>query len=368
MSTDLRCRACGNHYTDRWRCTCGQPLDFATRPLPDGSAPAPATLDTREGLWTFADFLPVERRVTLGAGWTPLVDSEGFRPSKSRTDSGDAPDWNCAFKLESVSPTGSFKDRGAALTVSRALSRGAERLVEDSSGNAGTAIATYAVRADLDAEIYVPADATAAKLRAIERTGADVVHVEGSRADVTSAAIDAVETGAGWYASHAWRPSFYAGTKTIALELAAQRDWHAPEAVVCPLGHGTLFLGLYRGFRALTDANWIDEEPRLLGAQATGYAPFAADSESDNDRADGIHIREPVRADEIRQAIAETGGDAIGIDAAATEREHERLHRAGFPVEPTSAVAPAALREYRERGVLTADADVVVPLTGRAKN
>ncbi len=353
MPPDLRCAACGNRYTDRWRCACGQPLDFADRPLPDGSSPAPATLDTREGLWAFDDFLPVERRVTLGEGWTPLLG---------------APDWNCALKLEAVSPTGSFKDRGAAATVSRALACGAERLVEDSSGNAGTAIATYATRAGLDAEIYVPADATAAKLRAIERTGADVVRVEGSRVDVTKAAIDAVETAAGWYASHAWRPSFYAGTQTVALEIAAQRDWQAPEAVVCPLGHGTLFLGLYRGFRALADAGWIAEEPRLLGAQATGYAPFAEDSGRDNDRADGIHIREPVRENEIRQAITETDGDAIAIGAAATEHEHECLHGAGFPIEPTSAVAPAALRDYRERGVLSEDADVVVPLTGRAKN
>jgi threonine synthase len=352
MSTDLRCRTCGNRYADRWRCTCGHPLDFVTRPLPDDPAPTPATLDTRDGLWTFDEFLPVERRVTLGEGWTPLVG---------------APDWDCAFKFEAVSPTGSFKDRGAALTVSRALACGAERLVEDSSGNAGTAIATYAARAGLDAEIYVPAGAKPSKIRAIERTGAEIVNVEGSRADVTSAAIDAVETGAGWYASHAWRPPFYAGTKTIALELAAQRDWNVPDAVVCPLGHGTLFLGLYRGFRALADAGWIAKEPRLFGAQATGYAPFADDSGSDNDRADGIHIREPVRGNEIRQAIAETAGDAIAIDAAATEREHERLYESGFPVEPTSAVAPAALRKYRERGILAEDADVVVPLTGRAK-
>ncbi|GAA0452611.1 pyridoxal-phosphate dependent enzyme [Halococcus dombrowskii] len=353
MPPDLQCAACGTRYADRWRCACGHPLDFVDRPLPEGSPPTPTSLDTREGLWTFDKFLPVERRVTLGAGWTPLVD---------------APNWNCAFKFESVSPTGSFKDRGAALTVSRALACGAERLVEDSSGNAGTAIATYAARAGLESEIYVPADATAAKLRAIEHTGADVVRVDGSRGDVTEAAIDAVETGAGWYASHAWRPSFDAGTSTIAFEIAAQRDWHAPEAVVCPLGHGTLFLGLSRGFRALADVGWIDDPPRLLAAQAAGYAPFVGDSDSENDRADGIHIREPVRADEIEAAIAETGGDVIAIDAAATDREHERLHEAGFPVEPTSAVAPAALREYRERRVLADDADVVVPLTGRAKN
>jgi threonine synthase len=137
--------------------------------------------------------------------------------------------------------------------------------------------------------------------------------------------------------------------------------------VVCPVGHGTLFLGAYQGFRALHEAGWTDEMPRLLGVQAAGYAPIAADgrdSRDRNDLADGIHIRDPARADEIIEAIEATDGDAITIDADATERERDRLGQSGFYVEPTSAVAPAALRAYRERGVLGEDVDVVVPLTG----
>ncbi|HET7324008.1 MAG TPA: threonine synthase [Halococcus sp.] len=348
MPAGLRCPICGNTYADRWRCECGHPLEFANRPLPDSSVPA--ALDTSDGLWTFADFLPVTREVSLGEGWTPLVE---------------APDWSAEFKLEYVSPTGSFKDRGAATTISRAVECGVERVLEDSSGNAGTAIATYAARAGIDAEIYVPADAKESKRRAIERAGADIVQIEGAREDVTNAAIEAVERGAGWYASHAWRPAFYAGTQTLGFEVAAQRNWQVPDAVVYPVGHGTLFLGAYRGFRALCDAGWIDEIPRLLGAQAAGYAPVVADPvDGRNDLADGIHIHEPVRKDEIIRAIEETGGDAIAIDAEATERERNRLHRAGFYVEPTSAVAPAALREYRARGVVGENDHVVVPLTG----
>lgn len=349
MPTDLRCPACGRTYTDRWRCECGHPLDFAERPLPDGPPSTFTDLDTRDGLWTFADFLPVARGVSLGEGWTPLVE---------------APNWNAAFKLEYVSPTGSFKDRGAAVIISRAAELGVERVVEDSSGNAGAAAATYAARAGIDAEIYVPADTKKPKLRAIERTGATVVRVEGTREDVTRACIETVEADTGWYASHAWRPSFYAGTQTFAFEVAAQRDWTVPDAIVCPIGHGTLFLGTYRGFRALRDAGWIDEMPRLLGAQATGYAPITDDSEGKNDRADGIHIRDPVRKNEIIRAIEETDGDAIAIDAEATEREHDRLSRTGFHVEPTSAVAPAALQEYRERGMVRKNDKIVVPLTG----
>lgn len=372
MPTALRCPTCGNTYADRWRCACGHPLDFADRPLPDDSV-GPATLDTRDGLWTFADFLPVERHVSLGEGWTPLVDSDRCDSSENPTAAGDTPPWNAQFKLEYVSPTGSFKDRGAAVVLSRAVELGVDRVLEDSSGNAGAAMATYAARAGVDAEIYVPADAKPSKLRAIEAAGADVVRVEGTRTAVTDACIEAVEADEGWYASHAWNPAFYAGTATFAFEVAAQRDWVVPDAVVCPVGHGTLFLGAFQGFRALREAGWTDEMPRLLAVQAAGYAPLATpgrDSEPSgarderNEAADGIQIDDPARVEEVRRAIDETDGDAIAVGERATERELARLHRAGFYVEPTSAVAPAALHDYRDRGVLSAGADVVVPLTG----
>ncbi|MFC4358194.1 pyridoxal-phosphate dependent enzyme [Halobium salinum] len=364
MPASLVCPDCGATYDDRWRCSCGAPLEFADPPRPaptgeEGSASAPGPFDARAGLWSFDAFLPVGAdpadRVTLGEGLTPLVD---------------APDWDATFKLEYVFPTGSFKDRGATTTLTRASELGVERVVEDSSGNAGAAVATYAARAGIDAEIYVPAGVKDSKLRAIERAGATPVRVEGSREDVTDACLDAVREGDAWYASHAWNPAFFAGTATVAYEVALQRDWSVPDAVVTPLGHGTLFLGAYRGFRALYEAGWTDSMPRLLGAQAAGYAPIAAElhgeaaADGDNDAADGIRIRDPVQREAILEAVEDTDGDAIALGSHAVEAELDRLHRAGFYTEPTCAVAPAALREYRERGVLDESDDVVVPLTG----
>ncbi|MFB6154828.1 MAG: pyridoxal-phosphate dependent enzyme [Haloferacaceae archaeon] len=349
----LACGECGNTYDDRWRCECGAPLDFAEAPLPDTPAPDAAELDARRGLWAFADFLPVERRVSLGEGFTPLVE---------------APEWDAQFKLEYVFPTGSFKDRGATTTLSRAVELGVDTVVDDSSGNAGAAVATYAARGGVDAEIYVPAAVKESKLRAIERAGATPVRVEGSRQAVTDACVEAVTAGDAWYASHAWNPAFFAGTMTVAMEVAAQRDWEVPDAVVTPLGHGTLFLGAYRGFRALVEAGWTDRTPRLLGAQAAGYAPVAdglhGETGGRNDVADGIQIRNPARERQILDAIEETGGDAIALDADAVADELDALHRRGFYTEPTSAVAPAALRAYRERGVVDEGDDVVVALTG----
>jgi threonine synthase len=365
---DLACSICDrtyDHESWQWRCDCGAPLEFATNPWDReaefdfgaefGDDPPESWADTTAGLWSFEAFLPVPPHVSLGEGLTPLVD---------------APAWDAEFKLEYVSPTGSFKDRGATTTLSVAAALGVDRVVEDSSGNAGAATATYAARAGIDADIYIPASVKPAKRRAIERAGATAVPIEGSREAVTDACVDAVESDDAWYASHAWNPAFFAGTATFAYEACAQRDWTAPDAVVLPVGHGTLFLGAYRGFRALREVGWINEVPRLLGAQAAGYAPIVAEvhgrdaATGDNDVADGIQIREPVRQTQILDAIDATDGDAIALSEAAVEDALDALHRRGFYTEPTCAVAPAALEVYRDRGILAADADVVVPLTG----
>jgi threonine synthase len=139
-----------------------------------------------------------------------------------------------------------------------------------------------------------------------------------------------------------------------------------PDAVVVPLGHGTLLLGAYRGFRALVETGWIDALPRLLAVQAAGYAPIAGDSGSETDDvADGIQVREPVRRAAIVDAIESTDGDAVAVPTDAIREAHDRLRASGFDVEPTAAAAVAGLRRYRDRGALGADADVVVPLTGR---
>jgi threonine synthase len=380
MPADLYCPDCDSRYDagpdEPWRCACGHPLELVRPDPPAGSPPPYSRLDTRKGLWTFFELLPVERRVSLGEGFTPMVP---------------ASDWDAQFKLEYVSPTGSFKDRGATTTLSRAAALGVDRVLEDSSGNAGAAIATYAARAGLDAEVYVPEGVSQGKLVAIQRAGARPVRVEGSREAVTAACVDAVEDGRGWYASHAWNPAFLAGTETFAYEVAAQREWTAPDAVVLPVGHGTLLLGAYRGFRRLREAGVVEAIPRLYAAQAKGYAPLAEafeeggaptldDDEEEgldvetssemhteretNEVADAAHVRKPVRTSDMVEAVWASGGDALALAEDPVELALDDLHRAGFYTEPTCALGPAALRQLRAEGTLDADDDVVVPLTG----
>ena len=225
----------------------------------------PTRVDERNyTLWRYQAALPVPDAatpVTLGEGWTPLVAAEwDGRPLH--------------FKAEYLNPTGSFKDRGAAVVVTALKAMGVRDIVEDSSGNAGAALAAYAARAGLSAAIYVPAHASPVKQAQIAAYGAEVVPVPGPRAEATRAVRQAAEGGA-VYASHVYSPFFAQGVKTLAFELWEQLGGRAPESIVVPVGHGSLLLGLYQGLRALLLAGLIERLPRLFGVQARACAPLA---------------------------------------------------------------------------------------------
>jgi len=175
------------------------------------------------------------------------------------------------LKLEGLSPTGSFKDRGAATAITAARAAGATTVVEDSSGNAGTAIAAYAAAAGLTARIFAPDDIVAIKARAIRALGAELITVSGPRSAVTEAALTAARTA--YDVGHARDDAFLEGTKTIAYELF---ETLGPELqdVVTPVGQGTVLIGLAMGFGELVSAGRLERPPRLHGVQSEACAPL----------------------------------------------------------------------------------------------
>lgn len=255
----LRChRCCRNVPFDatQYQCSCGGTLEIVGGPTFELTG----VREDVHTLWRYREALPLPEGtapVTLGEGWTPLVDGEWAGcPVK--------------LKLESLNPTGSFKDRGAALLVAALRGAGVHKVVEDSSGNAGAALSAYAARAGLHATVYVPAHASSVKQAQIKVYGADVVAVLGSRSDTADAVLAAVEKGA-VYATHARSPLYAHGMKTVAFELWEQCGWCAPSRVIVPVGHGGLLLGLDMGFSELLAAGLVDRRPQLIGVQA-GHA------------------------------------------------------------------------------------------------
>jgi threonine synthase len=231
-------------------------------------------------------------------------------------------------------------------------------MITNSNDNAGTAIAAYAARAGIACDVYVPASASAKKLRQIAAHGATVHAISGSREDTAAAAIAAVESEQVFYASHVYHPFFFQGTKTYAYELWEQLG-RAPQVVVLPVGNGTLLLGAYYGFQDLLRAGLIERLPRILAIQAEGCAPLAqAFARGDEvaapvvnmgTEAEGIAIAAPARSRQILAAVRETGGLIISVSDAAIEAARDHLARRGFYVEPTAAAPYAGLVDYCAR-------------------
>ena len=153
---------------------------------------------------------------------------------------------------------------------------GVREVVEDSSGNAGASVAAYSARAGIKAHIFAPATAPAAKLRQIRVCGAEVHSIEGPREAATDAAVAFCNENDLVYASHAWSPFFFEGTKTFAFETARHYGGEPPAHIVFPVGNGGLFLGAWRGFEELLAAGHIDRMPRLHAVQAANVMPIAA--------------------------------------------------------------------------------------------
>jgi len=354
------CSACGCSFpADRpqWRCDCGGHLNLA----PGRGFERGAIAAKDASLWRYAAALalPTPPRVTLGEGWTPLVSRR----------------WQGAevhFKLESQMPTGSFKDRGTAVMINHLLEFGVGPIHEDSSGNAGASLATYAAAAGLPCRIYLPAAAPRGKLVQIAATGADLRPIPGTRQNVAEAALAAA--GESFYASHNWQPFFIEGTKTLALELWEQLGFRVPNNVLVPTGYGSNILGLGRGFDELEKSGEIAARPRLFAVQAANCAAFAAAWAAGEDRfvpfaakptvADGIAAPKPVRIAEVLRALRLSNGSVVAVAEEDIAPALAALGRLGLFVEPTAATAAAALTHLLADGTIGADQTTVVVLTG----
>ncbi len=338
--TRYACLDCGNPYPETYAYRC--PACGGIFSIPAGIRYEPDAVDIAlPGIWRYRhsfglpDCAP---DLTLGEGNTPLVACRAFGQET----------W---FKLEGSNPTGSYKDRLAAPLVSFLLGLGVKEAVEDSSGNAGAAFAAYAARGGMSARIFIPGSASGPKRAQIEQYGAQAVAVPGMRAEATEAAMRIVNDGA-VYASHAYLPQGLAGIATLAYEIVAQLGV-SPGAVLAPVGHGGLLLGVIFGFKALQAAGVIEALPLFIGVQAENCAPLCAASQRrpfdpKSTLAGGISVTEPVRGKELLKLAAEGVVRFVSISEEAISAGRSALARQGFFVEPTSAVVWDALRQLED--------------------
>lgn len=276
-------------------------------------------------------------------------------------------------KLEAMNPTGSFKDRGTAVMMSVASELGIREVVEDSSGNAGASVAAYAARAGIQAHIFAPAGAPAAKLEQIAVYGAQAHLIEGDRQAVTDAATEFAERNSLVYASHNLSPYFTEGTKTFAYEIAEQFGGDPPRHIVIPVGNGSLLIGAHRGFREMLQRGRITATPKLHAIQARAVMPLVS-AFIDSSRpapavrstiAGGIAVANPPRLRQCLRVLRDTGGSAVAIEEQDIVHWQRLLaQQEGVFVEPTSATAVAGLEALIADGKIRRHESVLVAATG----
>lgn len=297
----------------------------------------------QSGVWRYRHAIPVPKSaeiVSLGEPSTALT----VETLAGRTT---------LFKHEYQQPSGSFKDRGATVLLTMARHLGIARVVADSSGNAGAAVAAYSARAGIACRIFVPASTSAGKLRQITAYGAGLERVPGSRDD-TAAAVQK-ETESAFYASHYRHPLFLHGVKTMAFEIWEQLGKSVPGTVVVPVGNGSLILGLFTGFRELIARGVSTVMPRLIGVQSVNCAPVVdlfrkapPKPACEPTIAEGITVARPFLGEAIVAAIRETGGDMITVPEEAIAEAYQRSWNTGLCIEKTAAVGPAGFRAVIE--------------------
>ncbi|MFJ5221813.1 threonine synthase [Streptomyces sp. NPDC088400] len=355
MTTTYLCPADGTRSpvdSDAWCCpVCRGPWD-----LDFDASPVPLTSLSRRvhSLWRYEEALPLPAPpvTSLGEGRTPLVP---LTPSVSA-------------KLDFLMPTLSFKDRGAVLLAELALRLGPERVIADSSGNAGTAVAAYCARAGLPCTVYVPEATSPKKTEQIRAHGARLERVPGDREATALAARAAAGTPGTFYASHVHNPYFLHGTKTYVYELWEDLGGRLPEAIAVPVGNGTLLLGAALAIAELYGHGLITDRPALIAVQAEAVSPLAtafhagadelvAAAEPTPTLAEGIAIPNPPRARQILSAVRESGGTFLTVTEVQLRAAQLDLAARGLFVESTGVACWAAVGGWTDRSV-------VVPLCG----
>lgn len=310
----------------------------------------------------YRKFLPVTDRtpvVTLGEGNTPLIKA-------TRLAAKIAPGIELYLKFEGANPTGSFKDRGMTMAISKALESGARAVICASTGNTSASAAAYGARAGLAVYVLIPAGKIAmGKLSQAMMHRATVIQIEGNFDQALGIVKDLA-------ASHrielvnSLNPYRIEGQKTAAFEVCDQLGG-APALHVLPVGNAGNITAYWRGYKEYHAAGQVRRLPRMMGFQAAGAAPIVLGRvvEDPQTVATAIRIGNPASWQAALRAVEESSGK---IDMVTDE---EILHayslvaaEEGVFCEPASAASVAGVIKLRAQGLLTEGEPVVCTLTG----
>lgn len=295
--------------------------------------------------------------ITLGEGGTPLIAAPYL---SERTGA------RVFVKYEGMNPTGSFKDRGMTMAISKAVEHGARAVICASTGNTSASAAAYATHAGITAAVLVPEGKIAlGKLSQAIAHKAELLQIEGNFDDCLDIARDLAAN----YPVHlvnSVNPDRIEGQKTAAFEIVEVLH-DAPDFHIVPVGNAGNYTAYHRGYREELDRGATTRMPRMLGFQAAGSAPIVLGEpvKKPETIASAIRIGNPASWELALAARDDSNGYFGAIDDAGILEAHRMLSReVGIFVEPASAISVAGLLERSAAGMIPAGATVVLTVTG----
>lgn len=371
----LRCATCGRpaegpRATQCAACGGALTVDYA---LPAGATVVDAQ---RRGMWRYAPLLPVDdpgAGLSLGEGGTPLVRSRAIAPRLGLS--------RLYFKVEGANPTGSYKDRIAAVGLSRMRELGVQGWAATSSGNAGAALAAYSASAGMTGTLFVLQTAPRAKLTQILAYGPRAVSIQGLGRDPdvernTFRTVRGLCEAYGWalqITAYAFNPIGMEGAKTIAFEIAEDLG-RMPGAVYVPTGGGGLLSAIHKGFSEWAALALPGAAPKIVCVQAEGCDPVCQAWREGREvrpiptctsKISGIQLTAPPDGTLALQSVRASGGWATSVsDPEVYAAQRLLAQTEGLFCEPASAATVAALVRDVQSGAVSPNDEVVCVLTG----
>ena len=319
-------------------------------------------------MWKYKEFLPVDESkiVTLDEGGTPFCRCNKL---------GDKLGIDLYVKVEGSNPTGSFKDRGMSVGITKAVELGVNTVGCASTGNTSASLAAYAARAGKRCIVLLPSGKVAlGKLAQAMFHGAEVISVRGNFDEaletITSLALEGQ-----LYLLNSVNPFRLEGQKTIGFEIVDDLGWKSPDRIILPVGNAGNISAIWKGIKEFHEAGFMDDLPMMTGIQAEGAAPIVNAVRKGKNSiepvtnpetiATAIRIGAPVSAQKALRAIYESNGFAETVTDDEILNAQKLLARTeGIGVEPASAASIAGLLKLADNGEIDKGEQVVCIVTG----
>jgi threonine synthase len=319
-------------------------------------------------VWKYKALLPVAGEpVTLKEGGTPVYNIKNIGKDIGMKDAH--------VKHEGMNPSGSFKDRGMTVGVSKALELGMKSVACASTGNTSASLAVYGARAGIPVIVLLPQGKVAlGKVAQALMHGSKVISIRGNFDDALRLVREmCIENGI--YLLNSINPYRLEGQKTIGFEIVDYFNWEVPDRIILPVGNAGNITAIYKGLNEMKKLGIIDRIPMMTAIQAEGSAPIVKAIKTGAQNivpeahpetvATAIRIGDPVNAVKALNAIRSSGGAAETVtDDEILAAQKLLAVKEGIGVEPASAASVAGLIKLRNMGVIAKDERVVCVTTG----